>query len=68
MCLAIPGRVAEVKAKSVIVDFSGRKAPAESHFVKVRVGDWVMVFGNNIIEKTTERRAREIIKTLGLKA
>ena len=68
MCLAIPGRVAEVKAKSVIVDFSGKRVPAESRFVKVKKGDWVLVFGNNIIEKTTERRAREIIKTLELKA
>ncbi|HJW97157.1 MAG TPA: HypC/HybG/HupF family hydrogenase formation chaperone [archaeon] len=68
MCLAIPGRVAEVSGKKIIVDFSGRKSPAESHFVKVRVGDWVLVFGNNIIEKTTERRAKEIIKTLGLKS
>jgi len=64
MCIAIPGRVSEVSGKKIIVDFSGRKSPAESHFVKVRVGDWVMVFGNNIIEKTTERRAREIQKTL----
>jgi hydrogenase expression/formation protein HypC len=67
MCLAIPGRVSEVKGNNIIVDFSGKRAPAESHFVKVRVGDWVLVFGNNIIEKTTERRAKEIIKTLGLK-
>jgi hydrogenase assembly chaperone HypC/HupF len=66
MCLAIPGRVAEVNGKKIVVDFSGKKAPAQSHFVKVRPGDWVMVFGNNIIEKTTERRAREIQKTLGL--
>jgi len=64
MCLAIPGQVSEVKGKRITVDFSGRKSPAESHFVKVRPGDWVLVFGNNIIEKTTERRAKEIMKTL----
>jgi len=67
MCIAIPGRVSEVSGKKIIVEFSGKRAPAESHFVKVRPGDWVLVFGNNIIEKTTEKKAKEIIKTLGLK-
>ena len=67
MCLAIPGKVSEVDGKKVIVDFSGKRAPAESHFVKVRVGDWVMVFGDYIVEKTTEKRAREIQKTLRIK-
>jgi hydrogenase expression/formation protein HypC len=64
MCLAIPGKVSEVKGKKIIVDFSGKLSPAESHFVKVRKGDWVLVFGNNIVERTTEKRAREIQKTL----
>ena len=67
MCIAIPGRVSEVSGKKIIVEFSGKRAPAESHFVKVWPGDWVLVFGNNIIEKTTEKKAKEIIKTLGLK-
>ncbi len=64
MCLAIPGKVSEIRGKKIIVDFSGKLAPAESHFVKVRKGDWVLVFGNYIVEKTTEKRAREIQKTL----
>ena len=67
MCIAIPGRVSEVSGKKIIVEFPGRKSPAESYFVKVKKGDWVLVFGNNIIEKTTERHAKEIIKTLGLR-
>ena len=67
MCIAIPGKVSEIKGKKIIVDFSGRRSPAESHFVNVKRGDWVLVFGNNIIEKTTEKRAREIQRTLGLK-
>jgi len=64
MCLAIPGKVSEIKGKKIIVDFSGKHAPAESHFMKVKRGDWVLVFGNYIVEKTTEKRAREIQKTL----
>ncbi len=64
MCISIPGRVAEITGKEIIVDFSGKKASAESHFLKVKKGDWVLVFGNNIVEKTTEKRAREILKTL----
>ena len=67
MCLAIPGRVSEVKGKKILVDFSGRRAPAESHFVKVKPGDWVMVFGDYVIEKTTEKRAREFRKAHGFK-
>jgi hydrogenase expression/formation protein HypC len=64
MCLAIPGKVSEVQGKKITVDFSGKLASAESHFVKVKKGDWVLVFGNYIVEKTTEKRAREIQKTL----
>ena len=64
MCIAIPGRVSEVSGKKILVDFSGRLFSAESHFVKVKPGDWVLVFGNNIIEKTTKKRAREIQKAL----
>jgi hydrogenase maturation factor len=30
----------------------------------VKKGDWVLVFGNNIVEKTTEKRAREMQKAL----
>ena len=67
MCLAIPGRVTGISGKKIIVDFSGKLSPAESHFVKVRVGDWVLVFGNYIVEKTTEKRAREIQKTLRIR-
>jgi len=67
MCIAIPGKVLETKGKTAIVEFSGKRSPAESHFVKVKKGDWVLVFGNNIIEKTTEKRAKEIQRTLGLK-
>lgn len=64
MCIAIPGRVSEVSGKNIIVEFSGKRAPAESHFVKVKPGDWVLVFGNNIVEKTTKKRASEIQKIL----
>jgi hydrogenase expression/formation protein HypC len=67
MCLAIPGKVSSVQGKKIIVEFSGKRAPAESHFVKVRKGDWVLVFGNNIVERTTEKRAKDIMKTLRLK-
>ncbi len=67
MCIAIPGRVSEIAGKRIIVDFSGRKSPAESHFLKVKKGDWVLVFGSNIVEKTTEKRAKEIQKTLSLR-
>ena len=67
MCLAIPGKVSEIRGKKIIVDFSGKLAPAESHFVKVKRGDWVLVFGNYIVEKTTEKRAREIQKTLRIR-
>ena len=66
MCIAIPGKVIEVSGKKAVVEFSGKRAPAESHFVKVKPGDWVMVFGNYIVEKTTEKRAREVRKTLRL--
>ncbi|MEM7816071.1 MAG: HypC/HybG/HupF family hydrogenase formation chaperone [Candidatus Aenigmatarchaeota archaeon] len=66
MCIAIPGRVCKARGKEVTVDFSGKISKVESRFLKVKKGDWVLVFGRNIVEKTTEKRAREIMKTLGI--
>ncbi len=51
MCLALEGRVLEVKGKEALVDFGGVRRKVNSEFLKVRKGDKVLVFNNFVIER-----------------
>jgi len=51
MCLALKGRVLEVKGKEALVDFDGVKRKVNSEFLKVKRGEKVLVFNNFIIER-----------------
>ncbi|NIO21409.1 MAG: HypC/HybG/HupF family hydrogenase formation chaperone [Candidatus Aenigmarchaeota archaeon] len=51
MCLALKGKVLDVKGKEALVDFDGVKRNVSSEFLKVKSGDKVLVFNNIIIER-----------------
>lgn len=51
MCLALKGRVLDVRGKEALVDFEGVQRKVNSEFLKVKKGDWVLVFNNFIIER-----------------
>ncbi len=58
MCLAIPGKVVEIKGNTAIVDYNGIRKEARIDFVKdVRVGDYVIVHTGFAIEKIDEDEA-----------
>lgn len=50
MCLALVGKVIDVKGKSATVDFDGVKRTVNAEFVKPKSGEKVMVFNDFIIE------------------
>ena len=64
MCIAVPGRVLSVKGNSAEVDFKGIRERLRSEFVSVKRGDYVLVFGGNILEVIDKERAEEVLKLI----
>lgn len=69
MCLAVPGKVIEVKGEDIarkgVVDFGGTKREVGLAFVPdVKIGDWVLIHAglalNAIDEDEAERTLAEL--------
>ena len=72
MCLAVPGRIIDVRGASdggtrmARVDFQGSRISASLIFTpEAGVGDWVLVHAGFAIRRLNEREARETWKYLG---
>jgi hydrogenase expression/formation protein HypC len=59
MCLAVPGKVIEIKNTVGIVDFNGVKREVRLDLVDVKIGDYVIVHTGFAIEKMDEKDALE---------
>ncbi|KYC46007.1 MAG: hydrogenase assembly chaperone [Candidatus Methanofastidiosum methylothiophilum] len=59
MCLAVPGKVIEIKDTVGIVDFNGVKREVRLDLVDVKIGDYVIVHTGFAIEKMDEKDALE---------
>jgi len=62
MCLAVPGKVIEIKDSIGIVDFNGVKREVRLDLVDVKVGDYVIVHTGFAIEKMDEKEALESLE------
>ncbi|HNR45213.1 MAG TPA: HypC/HybG/HupF family hydrogenase formation chaperone [Methanofastidiosum sp.] len=62
MCLAVPGKVIEIKDSVGIVDFNGVKREVRLELVDVKVGDYVIVHTGFAIEKMDEKEALESLE------
>ncbi len=62
MCLAVPGKVLEIKDSVGIVDFNGVKREVRLDLVDVKVGDYVIVHTGFAIEKMDEKEALESLE------
>ena len=63
MCLAIPGKIVEIRGLVAIVDYGGVRREARLDFVPdVKEGDYVIVHTGFAIEKMDEDAARKSIK------
>jgi hydrogenase expression/formation protein HypC len=61
MCLAIPGKIIEIKNQLATVDFDGiEKEVNVSLLTDAKVGDHVIVHAGFAIEKVSEENKREI--------
>lgn len=63
MCLAIPGKVVELKdgGKTAIVDYGSEKREVDNSLVNAKVGDWVIVQFKTIVNKLSEEEAEEML-------
>ena len=65
MCLAIPGKVVEVKGNTAVVDFGDNiTRNVDISLVKAKLGDYVMVHAGFAIEKVDLDAAKDTLKVL----
>ncbi|MBR2189447.1 MAG: HypC/HybG/HupF family hydrogenase formation chaperone [Eubacterium sp.] len=60
MCVALPGKVVELKGDTAVVDFSGNRVNARSGLVQVVPGDYVLVHAGCILQKVNSGEAEAI--------
>ena len=62
MCLAIPGKLVEIKGENAIVDYEGEKREAKLMNPDIKVGEYVVVQNKLILQSVPEKEALESIK------
>lgn len=60
MCVALPGKVIEIKDRDAVVDFSGNQVTARAGLVDVKVGDYVLVHAGCVIQKVTQQEMDDL--------
>ena len=60
MCVALPGKVIEIKERDAVVDFNGNLVTARAGLVDVKVGDYVLVHAGCVIQKVSKQEMDEI--------
>ena len=64
MCLAIPGKILELKGKEAVVDFGGVRRTVRTDMVEAKVGEYVIVHAGYAIEVMSEEDAKETLRIL----
>jgi len=62
MCLAIPGKIKEIKGEIAIIDFNGLEKKCNISLVEARVNDYVIVHAGFAIEKLSSEEAEESLQ------
>lgn len=60
MCVALPGRVIEIKGRDAVVDFNGNQVTARAGLVDVKVGDYVLVHAGCVIQKVSKQDLEDL--------
>ena len=60
MCVALPGKIIEIKEKEAVVDFNGNQVSARLGLVDVGVGDYVLVHAGCILQKVSTEEAKRL--------
>ena len=60
MCVALPGKVIEIKGRDAVVDFNGNKVTARAGLVDVKIGDYVLVHAGCVIQKVSQQDMEDL--------
>lgn len=60
MCVALPGKVIEIKERDAVVDFNGNQVTARAGLVDIKVGDFVLVHAGCIIQKVSQKDMEDL--------
>ena len=60
MCVALPGKVIEIKGRDAVVDFNGNQVTARAGLVDVKVDDYVLVHAGCVIQKVTQQEMEDL--------
>lgn len=60
MCVALPGKVIEVKDDIAVCDFNGNVVEARAGLVDVKPGDHVLVHAGCILQKVSAEEAEDL--------
>lgn len=60
MCVALPGKVIEIKNRDAVVDFNGNQVTARAGLVDIKVGDYVLVHAGCVIQKVSQQDAEDL--------
>jgi hydrogenase expression/formation protein HypC len=65
MCLAIPGKVIEIKEDEITLDYGSEKRTVNINIVDdLKVGDYAIVSNKIIVAKVPEKQAEEFMELL----
>ena len=62
MCLAIPGKIIEIKGDSATVDYDGVLKKIDISMIDADVGDFVVANAGFAIKKVDKKEAKEAIR------
>jgi hydrogenase assembly chaperone HypC/HupF len=62
MCLAIPGRVVDIKKDDITVEYPGENRTAKNIGLEIKKGDYVLVQAKMIVQKIPKDEAIECLK------
>ncbi|MFA7243980.1 MAG: HypC/HybG/HupF family hydrogenase formation chaperone [Patescibacteria group bacterium] len=63
MCLAIPGKIKEIKGAIALFDYEGEEYKADISLVQnPKVGDWILMHDGRALSKISETEAKENLK------
>jgi len=62
MCLAVPGKILEIRDNIAIIDYIDEKREADCSILDCKVGDYVIVSNKVVIDKIEKKEAIESLK------
>lgn len=64
MCVALPGKVIEVREKDAVIDFNGNQVTARMGLVDIKMGDYVLVHAGCILQKVSLQEAESLTELM----